>query len=132
HLVEDVDLLAVRIVDGVVVDGAEGAVRLVDGEERIELVVQAALVVDLRRGAPGGAAVRGAREPDARLAGRRRARAGLVRRRGAAAVAGEVGPERVDVVRRAVAVRAAGDVDEDAPAGERRDADVIRVERGDE
>src|SRR6185503_14102450 len=41
HLIVDIDLLAARIVDGVVVNRAEVPVRLVDGQERIELIVQA-------------------------------------------------------------------------------------------
>src|SRR5258706_12052020 len=75
----DVDLLTARVGYGVVVDRAEVAVGLVDGEELVELVVQAALVVELYAGAPCGAAVGGAREPDARFTGRCRAGAGLIR-----------------------------------------------------
>src|SRR5205807_3473201 len=77
HLVVDVDLLPVRIVDGVVVHRSQRPVRLIDGQELVELVVQTALIVELHAGTPGGAAVRGAREPDPRLAGGAGVGAGL-------------------------------------------------------
>ena len=75
-------------------------VGLVDGQPLVELVVERRLVVDHHRRAPGGAAVGGAGEPDARLAGRGDVGAGLVGGGGAAGGAGEVGPRGVDVVRR--------------------------------
>src|SRR6185312_5434446 len=108
-LVVQVDRFTGRVAHGVVVDQRDLGARWVHHQPGHELIVEPGLIVDFHRRRPGRAAVGGAREENAGLAGGGGVGAGAAAA-GAAGVAGEIVPGGVDVVPGGIAEGAAGDI----------------------